>query len=112
TPVYMSPQQALAEHPSVADDVYALGATLYELLTSKPPFFRGSMAVILNAVASQVPPSLGQRRTEFGIEHREPLPAIWESTIARCLEKNPQDRPASALEIIEQLRLVEKAATS
>ena len=39
---YMSPQQLAGKHPQVADDIYALGATLYELLTSKPPFTRGT----------------------------------------------------------------------
>jgi serine/threonine protein kinase len=39
---YMSPQQVMGYPPSVADDVYAIGATLYELLTSKPPFLCAS----------------------------------------------------------------------
>jgi serine/threonine protein kinase len=38
---YMSPQQLMDYPPSVRDDVYSLGATIYELLTGKPPFFRG-----------------------------------------------------------------------
>src|SRR5262249_48354725 len=38
---YMSPQQLEGNRPSVADDIYALGATLYELLTSQPPFYTG-----------------------------------------------------------------------
>lgn len=41
TVLYASPQQLMGEKPTEADDLYALGATLYELLTGEPPFFRG-----------------------------------------------------------------------
>src|ERR1700746_2461363 len=99
----MSPQQALAAAPTPADDVYAVGATLYELLTSKPPFFRGSMTVILNAVASQMPPPMQERRKEFGIEGRAEIPLAWEETVAACLAKEPADRPAGGWEIAERL---------
>jgi serine/threonine protein kinase len=34
---YMSPQQAQGKRPSHLDDIHALGATLYDLLTGKPP---------------------------------------------------------------------------
>ena len=38
TLLYMSPQQALGLKPAISDDVYAIGATLYELITLRPPF--------------------------------------------------------------------------
>src|SRR4051812_4642148 len=61
TPAYMSPQQALGRHPTRADDIYAIGATLYELITSKPPFYRGNLSLILSQVASETPASMQQR---------------------------------------------------
>ncbi|WCJ58390.1 bifunctional serine/threonine-protein kinase/formylglycine-generating enzyme family protein [Fontisphaera persica] len=101
TLVYMSPQQAMGEPPSVADDIYAVGATLYELLTSKPPFFTGE---ILAQVREKAPPTLQQRRKELGIEGKK-IPPAWERTLAACLHKDPAQRPASAMEIIERLNL-------
>jgi serine/threonine protein kinase len=43
TLLYMSPQQLDGERTSPLDDVYSVGAVLYELLTSKPPFYRGQI---------------------------------------------------------------------
>ncbi len=100
TPVYMSPQQMMGEKPAVSDDLYALGATLYELLTGKPPFYSGN---IFMQVQQKVPPSLAQRREDLGLTGLEPIPAAWEETIAACLAKEPEQRPASAREVRERL---------
>lgn len=107
TPAYMSPQQAAGRVPSPADDIYAIGATLYELITSKPPFFRGSVPAILNQVASEAPPTMQERRVELEIVGRAPIPAVWEETIAACLAKDPQARPASVREVRTRLGLAE-----
>lgn len=91
TPVYMSPQQMMGERPNVTDDVYAFGATIYELLTSKPPFFSGNVPL---QVQSRVPLSLAERRAELEITG-QPIPAHWEELIAACLSKEPGSRPQS-----------------
>ena len=44
TPQFMSPQQMLGESPRASDDIYALGATMYCLLTGRPPFHTGDIA--------------------------------------------------------------------
>jgi serine/threonine protein kinase/formylglycine-generating enzyme required for sulfatase activity len=100
TLVYMSPQQLMGYPPSVSDDVYALGATIYELLTGKPPFFRGS---IERQIESVVPPSITERRAELGIEGAQPVPALWEEVIAACLEKEAEKRPRSVAELWQRL---------
>ncbi len=103
TPPYMSPQQARGYKPSVTDDIYSLGATIYDLLTSKPPFFRGTPHVILNQVLQETAPTMQDRRHELQIHDRRPIPRTWEWTIAACLSKDPAQRPQSALELLHRL---------
>jgi formylglycine-generating enzyme required for sulfatase activity len=97
---YMSPQQLMGYPPSVADDVYGLGATVYELLTGKTPFFRGDLARQIDSI---VPPGVSQRRAELGIEGAQPVPALWEQVIAACLEKEAEKRPRSVAEVWQRL---------
>src|SRR4051812_41082515 len=44
TLVYMSPQQLSGDQPTPADDIYSVGATLYDLCTSRPPFYSGDVS--------------------------------------------------------------------
>ena len=99
TPAYMSPQQMLGAKSSPADDVYSLGATIYELLTSRPPFFSGNL---IAQVQSVVPDSMTARRKDLEITGA-PIPAVWEQVVAACLAKNPSDRPASAADLLQRL---------
>ncbi len=101
TPVYMSPQQMMGDKPAVTDDIYALGATLYELLTGKPPFYAGN---VMLQVQSKRPPTLAERRSELGVTGAA-IPPEWEQTIAACLAKEPKERPRSAGELAERLGL-------
>src|SRR5216683_681544 len=101
TLVYMSPQQLDGERGTHLDDIYSLGATLYDLLTSKPPFYSGN---IDRQICERVVPSMTERRKEFNIEPAS-IPQIWEKTVADCLTKNPLRRPRSALEVAQRLQL-------
>ncbi|MDI1337965.1 MAG: protein kinase [Lacunisphaera sp.] len=108
TPLYMSPQQMMGEDPAVTDDIYSLGAVLYELLTGKPPFHTGN---ILAQVQTKVPVSVNERRLANEIAG-EPVPAAWEATIAACLAKETKDRPQTAGEVAERLGLTTKDTKS
>jgi serine/threonine protein kinase len=101
TLVYMSPQQLVGERASHLDDIYSLGATVYELLTSKPPFYSGN---IDQQVQERVPLSMTERRKEFNIEPAL-LPPAWEETVAACLAKEPAKRPQSTAEIARRLQV-------
>ncbi len=101
TPPYMSPQQLQGARPSHLDDLYALGALLYELLTGKPPFFRGNIPM---QVLDAMPPTLAARREELGIANRAAISPVWEEAIAACLAKEPEQRPQSAGEFLHRLK--------
>ena len=89
TPLYMSPEQALGEpHLDARADVYAMGATLYEMLAGRPPFNAATVqGIIAKLIAEPVPPISVDRPT---------VPSHVESAILVALEKLPADRFKSA----------------
>jgi len=104
----MSPQQALGENPTVQDDIYALGASIYDLLSGKPPFYSGDILAQLREIS---PPPISRRRQDLG-NTGEPIPVEWERTVAACLSKDPTARPRSAGEVAGLLGLGTVRATS
>jgi serine/threonine protein kinase/Tfp pilus assembly protein PilF len=101
TLVYMSPQQLDGERSTHLDDIYSLGASIYELLTSKPPFYSGN---IDRQICERVAPSMTERRKELDIEPAL-VPQLWEDAVAACLAKDPSRRPQSAAEVAQRLQL-------
>ncbi len=97
---YMSPQQAEDKHPQVEDDIYALGATLYELLTSQPPFLDGD---IKEQILHQMPEPIERKLAALGIANNIPPEAA--ATVMSCLSKDPALRPQNATVLGEWFRL-------
>jgi tetratricopeptide (TPR) repeat protein len=97
TPAYMSPEQARGDvrHIDRRSDVYGLGATLYDLLSGKPPFEDETVVNLLLKVVDATPRPL---RT---IDPT--IPAALELIVATCLHKEPSQRYASALALAEDL---------
>jgi Tfp pilus assembly protein PilF len=95
---YMAPEQALSHHGLVDHraDVYALGATLYELLTGKPAVDAAERAEILRKIAFEEPTAPRKRD--------KAIPAELETIALKCLAKNPAERYATAGELADDLR--------
>lgn len=96
TPQYMAPEQ-LAGDP-LADhriDIYALGLLAYELLNGRSPYAATSPQKVLAAVLTQEPPPL--------ITVRPDVPRALSDIVMACLAKEPDDRPASARNMLNLL---------
>ena len=86
---YLSPEQALSLHDvDGRADIYSLGATLYALLTGKPPFPDGSIAKKLMLHQTATPTPVHELRPE--------VPSDLSDLIAKMLAKKPDDRFATA----------------
>jgi serine/threonine-protein kinase len=96
TPHYMSPEQAMGEREITArSDVYALGATLYEMLVGEPPFTGPTAQSIVAKVLTEEPRPLHPKR--------HTIPANVEAATLHALEKLPADRFATAAEVAAAL---------
>ncbi|HWE36439.1 MAG TPA: protein kinase [Isosphaeraceae bacterium] len=95
TPRYMSPEQAEPGPIDGRTDVYSLGATLYELLTLRPPFDGQSAAELVRQIVQREPPP--PRATD------PKAPRDLETIVLKCLSKRPADRYATAAELAADL---------
>jgi serine/threonine protein kinase len=100
TVTHMSPQQMDGRMPQPADDIYALGATLYELLTSRPPFYTGDIAHQVRTMAAT---PINERLEEF--ELKNSIPPAVAAMIMACLSKDPAQRPATVRAVAEWIGL-------
>lgn len=98
---YMAPELFSGTRPSIASDVYALGVMLHEMLTGKLP--DPVRAPSLPEGATTLTLSGGGHRRPFANRRCQKLARPWAAIVASCLEFAPEDRFASADEVIERL---------
>jgi serine/threonine-protein kinase len=91
TPAYMAPEQFTRGEASVQSDIYSLGLVLYEIFSGKPAFSANSMPEYAQLHRDTSP----THPTAF-VQDMDPL---VERVILRCLEKEPDKRPPSALAV-------------
>jgi serine/threonine-protein kinase len=95
TPAYMAPEQLAGREVSTKSDIYSLGLILYEILTGKRAFEATTL------------PELMKQRESGAVTNPSTLlrdlDPLIERVILRCLETDPEKRPASALQVAAAL---------
>jgi serine/threonine protein kinase len=92
---YMAPEHLDAEGVGTPADIYALTCMAVETLTGEVPFPRATDAAVMYAHVVDEPPSVSARRPE--------LPAALDEVIATGMAKDPDDRPATARELLTEM---------
>ena len=98
---YMAPEQLEGKEVDGRADIFAFGGMLYEMLTGKRPFEGKSQASLIGAILDHHPPPVSTLR---------PLsPPIIDDLVARCLEKDREDRWQTARDLKRQLEWIAKS---
>jgi eukaryotic-like serine/threonine-protein kinase len=101
TTAYLPPETAKGVRPDARSDLYALGCLLYELACGHPPF-EGTLPTVIRAHLDQQPTPPSQLRRD--------LPSELEELILQLLMKNPEHRPAGAVDVQRRLTGAEPAS--
>jgi len=95
TPFYMSPEQTLGEEVDQRSDIYSLGVMMFEMASGLLPFREGDVGYHHVHTPPPKPSQFNPR-----------IPTILENVILRCLEKEPDNRFQSTLEIFDELKKI------
>ncbi len=95
SPMYMAPEQIQGQPLTGACDLYALGIIAFALLTGREPFTGETTTAVVLKHLHEPPPDVRKRRPD--------LPEPWVDLLERLLAKTPNDRFASARELIRVL---------
>lgn len=101
TPLYIAPEQARGEPVGPLTDLYSFGCMAFELLAGRPPFTASALSALIEQHLSLRPPSLREAAPDVPVE--------LERLILSLLEKDPAQRPASALDVRTRLEAIRAA---
>jgi len=102
SPVYMSPEQCQGIPLDARSDIYSTGVVMYEALTGEPPLIGENIIDTMQLHVGSKPLPFGQIRPDLVV------PPVLEAIILKALEKQPDDRFQSMLEMREALEYAEK----
>src|SRR6185295_5233773 len=95
SPAYMAPEQVRGEEATPATDIYAFGVVMFEMITGELPFVGKS--AFYTALKRLQEPAPSPR------VHLSDLDPAWETTILRCLEREPADRFKTVRHVVRSL---------
>ncbi|HEX9473754.1 MAG TPA: serine/threonine-protein kinase [Steroidobacteraceae bacterium] len=98
SPSYMSPEQVQSLELTHRSDLYSLGAVMYELLTGNRPFRAGNLAKLLHQIVYATPPPIHTVRSD--------VPEDLEVVVATAMQKDPERRQKSGLDLAAELTRV------
>ena len=104
TPMYMSPEQIQGRNIDVRTDIYALGITLFQMLSGHVPFEEGSDFEIMRHQVSTPPPPM--------VNLHPYAPVQYQNVVTKAIEKNPDDRYRNVEEFGAALERPESVAAT
>lgn len=97
TPIYMAPETFRGEPATAKSDIYSYGATMYQLITNSPPFVAENYGKLYDEHFYSKPKPIKSFRPEFSKK--------WSDIIInKCMATDPDDRPDSIEEILEDIK--------
>ncbi len=102
SPIYMSPEQCMAQSLDARSDIYSMGAMMYESLTGQPPLMGNSIIDTMQMHMSTPPKPFKETRPDLEI------PETLERVVLKALAKKPEQRYQSMQELRDALEGVSK----
>ena len=98
---YMAPEQLEGKEVDARTDIFAFGTVIHEMITGKRVFDGQGGASVIAAILKETPPPLSQSNVR--------VPSELERIVAKMLAKNPNDRYATAAEVLVEARALQRS---